>query len=281
MADNQRGTEKHSTRNMDASRIPRVLILRGVRDRKGTLESFGRYFHNVEPFRLADRANRDMFLGERYGIRCVLVPVYGALTAHEVVHCFGRLGLAMVLHAGCCTAKARRIESGDLFMVTEAYQKNGTCGYLPQVHSVKASYDGAELSAMQAIRSARVHWGRVYSARRDHCIESHYPEEPFMPGCWAVDRETTSVFSASERYDMRRMAVLYVAQSYSPETPVAERQACRRCGEELLFEALLAVLKSYSEKIQAAGMQDHNLNELSAEEQRRLRFWQAAIDSRM
>lgn len=280
MADPKQSTEKQAMATLDESRIPRVLILRGARERTGTPESFGRYFHNVESLRLADRTNQELLLGERYGVRCVLAWVYGASMTQDIVHCFGQLGLTMVLHTGCCTAKVRRIQKGDLFMATEAYQDNGTHGYSPQVHCVKARYDGAELSALQAIRSAPVHWGRVYSAKRDHCIESHYPEGPLMPGCWAVDRETATVFSASERYGMYRMAILYVAQSHQPETPAAQH-ACRRCGEELLFEVLLAILKSYSEKLQSAGLQDRTSNEFSAEQKRRLRFWQAAVDSKM
>jgi len=285
MLAHRKETAKLWSKGIDETKIPHVLILRGVRDRTGSSEAIGRYFDNVESLRMEGMATQDIFLGERNGIRCAFASVYGASMAEEVVRRFGQVGVKLVLHTGCCIAKTRRIKTGDLVIATEAYQGNGVRGYSPQVRGMKASYEGAELSALHAMRTTRLHWGRVYSTARDFCLEEYLPPSPFVADCWVVDRETAAVFSASEHYGIHRSAILYVTDPDGRENPAPERHGCCRCGEELMLGVLVAILKSYSEKIRTTAphptVWHSNQLSLPAEQDHRKRFWQAAIDSKM
>jgi nucleoside phosphorylase len=278
-------TERLSTWGINEARIPQALILRGARDLKGSYETFRTYFTNVEALRPNDGVLQDVFLGERAGIRCAYASVYGRTMAAEAVHRFGSLGISLVVHTGCCVAKSPRIKTGDLLVVTEAYQGNDASGYAPEVGSVEASYEGAELSALQRIGTAGVHWGRVYSTATDYCGSEYHPPASFVPGCWAVDRETAAIFATAKQFGIHRTAILYVADPCAPESPEAQKRACRRCGEEPLLRTALAILKSYSKKIQTAGPPVNAVISeqiATAEKQKRRNlFWQAAAESRM
>ncbi len=289
MLNHRKNTAKLSSCRFEETKVPQVLILRDSSDLESSYETMRTFFTNVEPMGPAGGNWQDSFLGERNGLRCTYVSVPNASMAVKAVRRFGRAGGSLVLYMGCCAVKTQQIESGDLFMVTEAYQCKGISKDLAEIKCVPASYDGAELAALQFIRKVHVHWGRVYSTAMDYLVEEYLPPPSLVPGCWAADRYTATVFSAAQQFGIHRTAILYVRHNFLTGKHDTENVAetsvrCRR-GEEQMVQTILEIIRSYSEKIQTSAPYPPMLHSdqisLPVELDDRIRFWQAAVDCKM
>lgn len=240
--------------DLPEDRIPQALILRGTRALKFYYETHQVHFENILEFRDPNTVVDDLFIGDLDGMSVAYASVYGAPMASELVHIFGVLETPLVVQTGCCGALADNIQTGDLFVATQAYCGEGASQYYKSDGKlVQASRDVLELPVFKRLDDMPLHWGCIYTSSALFAQGEREVEEWFQRGFGAVDMETASTFAVAEYFGMDRVSILYAFDHPRQKEHIllhdTEKDERRRRGNRRMMEVVLDVVKAYgSEK---------------------------------
>ncbi len=231
-------------------RIPRVLLLRGTRNLKARYEQYRPFFSNVLEIGCPNGVIEDVLIGDYAGQTVAYASVYGAAMASEIVHIFGVLGTRLVIQSGCCGALADEIETGDLFVPTEAFCGEGAAQYYKQDGQVsRSSPFPAEIWALGVASEGPVHHGRLYTTAALLAEGEREMEQWHQQGWAAVDMETATTFAVAEHFGMERLSILFAFDNprkrrhilLSHEDEVVRRQR----GNEQVVQGAFNIIRGY------------------------------------
>lgn len=234
------------------ARIPRVLLLRGTRSLRRQYDRFRGYCADVIDLGDENTVLDDLFVGNLEGVPIGYASVYGANMASEVTHVFGVLGTPLVIQCGNCGALAEPIETGDLFVATEAFCGEGAAQYyVNNATLVKASYGAGVHKALQSIRSFPVHFGSIYTTAALFAEGDRELEGWARRGFAAVDMETATTFAVAEHFGMERLSILYAWDSPRKRQHIflndEEKSRRREAGDQEATALVRRVVAAYGQ----------------------------------
>lgn len=237
--------------NIPEARIPVALVLRGTRNLKTYYQAYRHYFTNILEVGTPNGVLEDVFIGDRNGISIAYASVYGAPMASEVVHVFGVLGTRLVIQTGCCGALADGIETGDVFISTEAFCGEGASQYYePGGETITASLDPRNYIAVESLQAARCHAGRIYTTSALFAESTQDVEAWFQAGFSAVDMETAATFAVARYFDMERTSLLYTFDTPRQKDHIlmtdTKKDERRKIGNSKMIDIALETIRAYS-----------------------------------
>jgi len=236
------------------ARIPRALLLRGTRSLRRQYERYRQYCTDVIDLGDENTVLDDLFVGNLEGVPVGYASVYGANMASEVTHVFGMLGTPLVIQCGNCGALAEQIDTGDLFVATEAFCGEGAAQYyVDDATLVKASYGAAGREALQSVGSSLVHWGSIYTTAALFAEGDRELEEWARRGFAAVDMETATTFAVAEHFGMERLSILYAWDNPRKQQHIFlnddEKSKRREAGDQEATALVRRVVAAYGQAV--------------------------------
>lgn len=239
--------------DLDESRIPSVLVLRGTRNARTNYDKYRAHFQDVQEIGSPNALFEDIFIGRRNGRAIGYASVYGPAMASEITHVFGVLGTGLVIQTGVCGVLGDGIEAGDLVIATHARCAEGAAEcYLPGVQTVDASPDlVAEVMAHPAIDVPR-HAGPVWTTAALLAEGMAEVNRWHGEGYIAADMETATTFAVAEYFGMRRLSLLYTFDNPRHGAHLglteAHKDETRAAGEQAMFTLLFDLIEHHAEE---------------------------------
>jgi uridine phosphorylase len=234
---------------LDPTRIPPVLILRGSRNLRTRYEQHRALFTDVLDVGSPNGLFEDVFIGHHAGIDVGYASVYGAPMASEITHVFGALGTRLVIQTGVCGALGDGIVAGDLVVATESGCGEGAAScYLPGLEWATASADLVDWACAAVDPAVPHHRGPIWTtaallAEGDAEIDAWY-----RAGYLAVDMETATTFAVAEHFGMRRLSLLVVFDNPREGAHLAltehDKAEARMRGEDAMRRLVLRAIES-------------------------------------
>ena len=237
--------------NIPEERIPIALILRGTRNLKTQYQAYRQYVTDILEVGTPNGILEDVFIGNLAGNLVAYASVYGAPIASEVVHVFGVLGTSLVIQTGCCGALADDINTGDLFIPTEAFCGEGASQYYqPGDKRVLASFDLKAWISTERSEELKLHTGRIYTTSALFAEGMDEVNAWYEEGFSAVDMETSATFAVAKHFGMASASILYAFDNPRQNEHIllndVEKDRLRTQGNLKMIMAVLEVLKAYN-----------------------------------
>lgn len=235
---------------LEAERVPAVLVLRGTRNARTNYDKYRVHFDDVQEIGSPNALFEDIFIGRRNGINVGYASVYGPAMASETTHVFGVLGTGLVIQTGVCGALEAGIEAGDLVIATHARCAEGAAAcYLPGVVTVDASRELVErVMADPGIGVAR-RAGPVWTTAALLAEGQAEIDQWHGEGYIAADMETATTFAVAEYFGMRRLSMLYVFDNPREGAHLglteAHKDEARAAGEQAMFTLLFDLIEQH------------------------------------
>jgi uridine phosphorylase len=230
---------------LDESRIPLVLILRGTRNLKRHFDSYRAILTDPLDVGSPNGLFEDVVIGERDGRTLAYASVYGPAMASEITHVFGVLGTKAVIQTGVCGGLGDGVRAGDLVVATEAACGEGAVEcYLPGTRSVAASERLVQLAAA-ATGAHPFHMGAIWTTAALLAEGEADLVRWRDGGAIAVDMETATTFGVAEWAGMERVSILTVFDNPLEGDHLGlqaiDKTEARAAGERQMLEVVLEV----------------------------------------
>lgn len=238
--------------DLDAERVPPVLILRGTRNLRTNYDKYRAHFADVLEIGSPNALFEDVFIGRRNGRSVGYASVYGPAMASEITHLFGALGTGLVVQTGVCGALGDGIEAGDLVIATHARCAEGAAEcYLPGVQTVDASPElVSRIMADPTVNIPR-HAGPVWTTSALLAEGTAEIDHWHGEGYIAADMETATTFAVATSFGMRRLSILSVFDNPREGAHLGltetDKDAARAAGERAMFTLLFHLIEHQQE----------------------------------
>lgn len=235
--------------NIPEDRIPKILVLRGTRNLRPNYTKHRDFFRDTFEVGSPNGIFEDVLIGTYQDTDVGYASVYGDAMASEITHLFGVLGTSVVIQTGCCGALVDRIHTGDIVCATSAHCGEGAAQYYsPHKQEIDASPNLVDFLTPARVEPVALHKGPIWTTSAllgEGILEV---QRWSRQGYIAVDMETGSTFAVAEYFQMGHLSLLFVFDNPCQGEHIllsdAEKQDLRAQGEQVMIDAVFAIIKS-------------------------------------
>jgi uridine phosphorylase len=236
--------------DLDPSRVPSVLLLRGTRNLERHYDRSRALFEEVIEVGSPNGLFEHVFIGRCHGRDVGYASVYGGSMASEICHLFGALGTETVIQTGVCGALRDGIVAGDMVVASEVGCGDGAAAcYFPGIERVAVSSDLVDF-VMSQNHEIPCHRGPIWStaallAEGDAEINL-WNEQGFI----AVDMESAATLAVAKHFGMKAVSILSVFDNPREGAHLAltehDKVEARERGEAAMQQTVFAVIERCS-----------------------------------